>query len=49
MFGVSPDGKRFLPVKSVPSIVEGKGGSELRIVENFTEELKRLAPHPGAN
>jgi serine/threonine-protein kinase len=40
-FDVSPDGKRFLVVKSQE---EGRARTRLRVVTNFFEELKRLAP-----
>ena len=40
-YGVSPDGERFLVNKPVGA---GRAVTEIRVVENWLEELKRLAP-----
>ena len=43
-FDVSPDGKHFLAVRSVAQKDEAAQPNQLRIVLNWDEELKRLAP-----
>ncbi len=47
-FDIAPDGDRFLVLKS-ETLEAGTGATELVVVENWFEELKRLAPHPEAN
>ena len=42
-YDVSPDGSRFLMIKE-PSDVGQERGERLVIVQNWTEELKRLVP-----
>ena len=47
-FDMAPDGERFLVLK--PEIARpAMGASELIVVENWFEELQRLAPRPEAN
>jgi len=43
-FDISPDGERFLVVKEIGRIEEVSGPTELIVVENWFEELRRLAP-----
>jgi len=43
-FDVSPDGQQFLAIRSVAQKDEAAQPNQLRIVLNWDEELKRLAP-----
>jgi len=43
-FDVSPDGQRFLAIRSVSQKDEAAQPNQLRMVLNWDEELKRLAP-----
>ena len=44
MYDVSPDGKRFLMIKEARREGEAPPPPQLVVVQNWTEELKRLAP-----
>jgi len=44
-FDIHPDGDRFLMIKPFPELNSRK----LMYIENWVEEVERLAPHPGAN
>ena len=52
-YDISPDGKRFLMIKNssqdreAGDIVETTARTELIVVENWLEEVKRLAPVEG--
>ena len=44
-YDVSPDGRRFLMIKEAPPTGEGSAAPvQLVVVQNWTEELKRLVP-----
>ena len=43
-YDVSPDGQRFLMIREGGSAEDRRNRTELIIVENWFEELKRLAP-----
>lgn len=45
-YDISPDGLRFLMVKNVGAQQNQSARTEIIVVENWFEELKRLAP-PG--
>jgi len=42
-FEVSPDGRRFLLIKDA-NIGAGQPANQIAVVQNWTEELKRLSP-----
>ena len=46
-YDVSPDGQRFLMIKEGDSSEDRRNRTELIVVENWFEELKRLAPVEG--
>ncbi|MCZ6774401.1 MAG: hypothetical protein O7G83_20780, partial [Proteobacteria bacterium] len=48
-YDVSPDGERFLMVKQVDGTEEVPSRTELIVVQNWFEELRRVAPHPETN
>ena len=43
-YDISPDGLRFLMVKNVGAQQNQSARTEIIVVENWFEELKRLAP-----
>jgi serine/threonine-protein kinase len=43
-YDVSPDGKRFLMIKDAPRQGDARAAPRLVLVQNFVEELKRVAP-----
>jgi serine/threonine-protein kinase len=43
-YDVSPDGQRFLMIKDARPTAEGPPPSQLIVVQNWSEELKRLVP-----
>ena len=45
-YDIAPDGKRFLMMKESNSIEDQRTRTELVVVENWFEELKRIAPAP---
>ena len=47
-FSVSPDGQRFLMVRSVDSRINDGINPEVVLVQNWFEELKRLVPTDGS-
>jgi len=47
-YDVSPDGQRFLMIKEGDGAEDQRNRTELIVVENWFEELKRLAPNPEA-
>jgi hypothetical protein len=44
MYDVSPDGQQFLMIKEASSTNQTAAPPSLVIVQNWTEELKRLVP-----
>jgi len=44
MYDVSPDGRRFLMIKEIGGVDEVPPSARLILVQNWTEELKRLVP-----
>ena len=48
-YDVSADGQRFLMIKRGQFTDSASARTEIMVVENWFEELKRLAPHPEAN
>jgi hypothetical protein len=46
MYDVSRDGRRFLMVKPVASAEQSAPPPQIIVVQNWHEELKRLAPVP---
>ena len=44
MYDVSPDGQRFLVVKLVEGADQAAPPPQIVVVQNWFEELKRLAP-----
>ena len=45
-YDVSADGERFLMIKPPPQAVGVDARAETILVQNWTEELKRLVPTP---
>jgi hypothetical protein len=43
-YDVSPDGRRFLMIKSLNAAVPASAAVQIVVVQNWFEELKRLAP-----
>ena len=43
-YDVSPDGRRFLMIKPVVGTEQGDTPPSIVVVQNWTEELKRLVP-----
>ena len=43
-YDIHPDGQRFLMIKEAPQTEEASAPTELILVLNWSEELKRLVP-----
>jgi hypothetical protein len=43
-YDVSPDGRRFLMIREITPVTEDGLQPHIRVVRNWTEELKRLVP-----
>ena len=43
-YDIHPDGQRFLMIKQAPQTEEASARAEIILVQNWSEELKRLVP-----
>ena len=43
-YDIHPDGQRFLMIKEAPQTEEASAPAEIILVQNWSEEFKRLVP-----